>query len=630
MIRRKIHLALPHPSYRGIEYWYTMKLKHGGMLLNECGYLGAKKFYAKDENGKPKPVVCEYDTWWLIIGAYETREFLLYLDAEKTLIEPNEGVVQGEIVYIDDVIAIEATEHVEEQVVIATEATEQVQKPQHVEEQVVIATEATEQVQKPQQVEEQVVIATEATEQIEEQVVIATEVDTEQVQKEHKYEARKPRLGDELKVSESLKKIEFGMLGNDLIVSDSEDEDFVAEIDSCDELLDDIIFKENVDKDVEWRGITQEMNDEESSGSSDNDVELDHIGSDFDSIGSDEAEDDISVSERASTSETQRFSLGQVFSTKQQFKDTVNDYLVRKEGLQEKWISHTHTCARQYRVDNTRTSWLSQRFEKSLRCDPKTSVKGFRNTPIKELGVYISPHQAFKAREKALKSIEGATEQYSMLWDYAEILREKNPGSTVILQVEPTLTGNSFRRFYVCLQAVKMGFRSGCRPLDRGVLLTVLCMDPNNYPYLLAYVVVGFENRESWEWFLQLLKEDLLTEREDACTFMSNMQGPKLQTLLWKAENATIIAQFHNVMLEIEKVDKNRREWLQKEKSTKEWSKSQFLTFGKCDTLVNNMCEQFNHCLLDARDKPVLTMLEWIREYMMTRFQKNRDRAETF
>ncbi|KAH6822679.1 EPS15 homology domain 1 [Perilla frutescens var. hirtella] len=29
MTRRKILLALPHPSYRGVEYWYTMKLKHG-------------------------------------------------------------------------------------------------------------------------------------------------------------------------------------------------------------------------------------------------------------------------------------------------------------------------------------------------------------------------------------------------------------------------------------------------------------------------------------------------------------------------------------------------------------------------------------------------------------------------
>ncbi|KAH6760280.1 hypothetical protein C2S51_017229 [Perilla frutescens var. frutescens] len=109
-------------------------------------------------------------------------------------------------------------------------------------------------------------------------------------------------------------------------------------------------------------------------------------------------------------------------------------------------------------MENARTSWLAQRFEKSFRCDPKTSVKGFRNTAIKELGVYISPHQAFRAREKILKSIErDTTEQYSKLWDYAESLRKKNPRSTVILQVEPTLTGNSFKRFYVCLQAEKWG-----------------------------------------------------------------------------------------------------------------------------------------------------------------------------
>ncbi|KAL0420466.1 UNVERIFIED_CONTAM: hypothetical protein Slati_3069500 [Sesamum latifolium] len=46
-----------------------------------------------------------------------------------------------------------------------------------------------------------------------------------------------------------------------------------------------------------------------------------------------------------------------------------------------------------------------------------------------------------------------------------------------------------------------------------------------------------------------------------------------------------------------------------------------------CDMLLNNVCETFNACILDAREKPILTMLEWIREYLMRRMQENRDRA---
>ena len=35
------------------------------------------------------------------------------------------------------------------------------------------------------------------------------------------------------------------------------------------------------------------------------------------------------------------------------------------------------------------------------------------------------------------------------------------------------------------------------------------------------------------------------------------------------------------------------------------------------DVLLNNMCEVLNRQLLDARDKPIITCLEYIREYLM-------------
>lgn len=36
-----------------------------------------------------------------------------------------------------------------------------------------------------------------------------------------------------------------------------------------------------------------------------------------------------------------------------------------------------------------------------------------------------------------------------------------------------------------------------------------------------------------------------------------------------------------------------------------------------CDVLLNNMCEVLNRQLLDARDKPIVTCLEYIRQYLM-------------
>ncbi|KAH6768911.1 hypothetical protein C2S51_014247 [Perilla frutescens var. frutescens] len=43
--------------------------------------------------------------------------------------------------------------------------------------------------------------------------------------------------------------------------------------------------------------------------------------------------------------------------------------------------------------------------------------------------------------------------------------------------------------------------------------------------------------------------------------------------------------------------------------------------------LLNNVCEVFNSTILEAREMTILTMLEWIREWLMVRFQKNRELA---
>jgi len=39
-----------------------------------------------------------------------------------------------------------------------------------------------------------------------------------------------------------------------------------------------------------------------------------------------------------------------------------------------------------------------------------------------------------------------------------------------------------------------------------------------------------------------------------------------------------------------------------------------------CDALENNLSDSFNSTILLARDKPIITMLEWIKAYLMSRF----------
>ncbi|GER34746.1 MuDR family transposase, partial [Striga asiatica] len=100
--------------------------------------------------------------------------------------------------------------------------------------------------------------------------------------------------------------------------------------------------------------------------------------------------------------------------------------------------------------------------------------------------------------------------QYALLWDYCEEIRKTNPGSTVVLDTNQCNGENIFQRFYICLNALKQGFKAGCRPLvgvdgchlkgpNKGILLTAVGIDPNNALFPLAYAVVNVENRDNWE-----------------------------------------------------------------------------------------------------------------------------------
>ncbi|KAL0396339.1 UNVERIFIED_CONTAM: hypothetical protein Scaly_0082300 [Sesamum calycinum] len=91
-------------------------------------------------------------------------------------------------------------------------------------------------------------------------------------------------------------------------------------------------------------------------------------------------------------------------------------------------------------------------------------------------------------------------------------LRASNPRSTVIMAMTEGDDGTDRRKFeklYVCFDALRQGFLHGTQ---------------NNNLYPLAYAVVSGETRESWPWFLELLKGDLNVVRDHTYTFISDKQ----------------------------------------------------------------------------------------------------------
>ncbi|XP_012830624.1 PREDICTED: uncharacterized protein LOC105951718 [Erythranthe guttata] len=102
--------------------------------------------------------------------------------------------------------------------------------------------------------------------------------------------------------------------------------------------------------------------------------------------------------------------------------------------------------------------------------------------------------------------------------------------------------------------------------------------------------------------------------------------GLAIKSALWAAARATRVEEFQRRMQELKEIDENAYIWLAK-KPPQNWSRSHFTTYPKCDILLNNMCECFNSFILDAREKPIISLLESIRNLLMTRIQINREKA---
>ena len=101
----------------------------------------------------------------------------------------------------------------------------------------------------------------------------------------------------------------------------------------------------------------------------------------------------------------------------------------------------------------------------------------------------------------------------------------------MILKLEASL----FQRIYVSLDAYKKGFMQACRPIISldgcflkssfgGQLLCAVGKDANENMYPIAYAVVEKECTDSWNWFIDILLNDLGSVQEKGWVFMLDQQ----------------------------------------------------------------------------------------------------------
>ena len=107
--------------------------------------------------------------------------------------------------------------------------------------------------------------------------------------------------------------------------------------------------------------------------------------------------------------------------------------------------------------------------------------------------------------------------------------------------------------------------------------------------------------------------------------FKKEHPGLALKDRIWSAARASYESRFASEMESLKEFDVEAFNWLVKHTTPKEWTRSHFRILSKCDILLNNLCESFNSIILDAREQPIIGMLETIRFYLMVRMEKKRE-----
>ncbi|GJZ93063.1 mutator type transposase, partial [Tanacetum coccineum] len=268
---------------------------------------------------------------------------------------------------------------------------------------------------------------------------------------------------------------------------------------------------------------------------------------------------------------SEKFYVGQSLANKQLIKEMVSKlsvaHMQRKyelgmfDSIKCPWLLHcskskkaetwwvkkfndSHTCLQSRSIGKCTASFLSKEIEETIKPNPRVPISALKDQLQRKYELGMSDMKIFRAKQMAEERVIGDwVKQYAQLRQYALELKEKNPETTIKIDVERCFDVESetrqFRRIYICLGALKNGFKAGKRDLlgldgcflsgpYPGQILTAVGVDPNNRIYPLAYAVVESEIKESWLWFLDCLGDDLELFRNSNFTFISDRQKGKL------------------------------------------------------------------------------------------------------
>ncbi|KAK1591161.1 hypothetical protein Q3G72_003222 [Acer saccharum] len=293
-----------------------------------------------------------------------------------------------------------------------------------------------------------------------------------------------------------------------------------------------------------------------------------------------------------------------------------------------------HTCVMSFKNKYVSSKLIVEKYVGQWRANPDWNFARMAERLRTDSNVDALKWQYYRDRSAAREIIQGSIkEQYSKLWKYGVEIRRMNPDSLSIMKCS-TAAGDAkprFQRLYICLDALKKGWKEGCMPIlgldgcfikghHTGQLLTAIRVNQNNQMYLIAYALVESECRETWLWFLELLGVDLEINNSYGLVWITDKQKGLIDAI---REVFPHSEHWFTHYMERLRIESEACKWLA-DKDPLHWSRAFFKDTALCDMLCNNMCEAFNSVILQACDKPVITLMEMIRVYLMKRLVTKR------
>lgn len=336
-------------------------------------------------------------------------------------------------------------------------------------------------------------------------------------------------------------------------------------------------------------------------------------------------------------------------------------------------LEGTHTCGKTAQIGHHQASvdWIVSFIEERLRDNINYKPKDILQDIHKHYGIIIPYKQAWRAKERGLAAIYGSSEEgYCLLPSYCEQIKRTNPRS--IAEVFTTSADNRFQRLFVSFNASIYGFLNGCLPIVSiggiqlkskylGTLLSATSFDADGGLFPIAFGVIDVENDESWMWFLSEFHKALEIHAESMpqLTFISDGQkgivdavrrkfpnssqafcmrhlsesigkefkNSRLAHLLWKVAFATTTMAFKERMGEIEDVSSEAAKWIQQYPPS-HWALVHFegTQYGHLSSNI----EEFNRWILEARELPIIQVIEQIHCKLMAEFEARRLKSSSW